>query len=80
MLSVRGMGSIRKLQPGHGGFLNVYNRIGLVGVLGILTLIAGMALLALVNLQIAAGVGLAIAGVGLVAYGLVSNLLAAFGL
>lgn len=55
-------------------------RIGLTGVLGLLLLIVGIALLGLVDLQIAAGVALVVAGIGLLAHGLIKSMLAVFGM
>jgi hypothetical protein len=55
-------------------------RLGLAGVLGVLLMIVGIAILALENLLIAGGVALVIAGIGMVAYGMVKSMLGAFGL
>lgn len=55
-------------------------RLGLTGLLGVLLMLVGVALLGLVDLRIAGGVAMVIAGIGLVAYGLVQSMMAAFGL
>lgn len=55
-------------------------RIGLSGILGLLLLIVGIALLGLVDLRIAGGVALVVAGIGLLAHGLIKGMLGAFGL
>ena len=53
---------------------------GVGGVVGILAMLVGIALVAEANLQIAAGIALVIAGVGLLARGLIKSVLAAMGM
>jgi len=55
-------------------------KLGLAGITGVLVLFGGIGLLAWVNLKIAAGVAFVVAGLGLVVYGMVTNLLASFGM
>lgn len=55
-------------------------RIGISGALGLLLLVVGIALLGLVDLRIAAGVALVVAGIGLLAHGLIKSILGAFGM
>ena len=56
------------------------DKLGAKGIVGILVLLGGIAVIALQNLLIAAGIGLVVVGVVLVAWGLVSGLLASFGM
>jgi hypothetical protein len=58
----------------------VIDKLGIAGVLGVFVLFGGIGLLAWVNLAIAAGVAFVVAGIGLVVYGMVSNLLASLGM
>ncbi|MEF8812612.1 MAG: hypothetical protein V5A55_02185 [Halovenus sp.] len=58
----------------------MFNRLGLAGVLGFLVLLGGIAVLAWQNLFIAGGIALVLAGLGLIVYGLVTNLVSALGL
>ena len=58
----------------------MFGKLGLKGALGVLLLLAGIAVIALQNLIIAAGIGLVVVGFVLVAWGLVSGLLASFGM
>jgi hypothetical protein len=55
-------------------------RLGFVGVLGVVFILGGIALVALESLVIAGGIALVIAGFGLAVYGIVTNLLGAFGM
>ena len=54
--------------------------LGPLGIVGILMLVAGIGLIAYENLVIAAGLALAIAGLGLAVRSLVSGMLKQFGL
>ncbi|WP_436928734.1 DUF7470 family protein [Halosimplex halobium] len=56
------------------------DKLGAAGIVGVLVVVAGIGLLAWINPLIAAGMGLVVAGLGLLVYGLVSNLLASFGM
>lgn len=56
------------------------DKLGLKGALGVLLLLGGIAVIALQNPIIAAGIGLVVVGFVLVAWGLVSGLLASFGM
>ena len=56
------------------------DKLGGVGVAGIVVLLAGIGLVAWQNLLLAAGLALVVGGLGLVVYGLVTSLLASFGL
>lgn len=58
----------------------MFDKLGIAGLLGLLLALGGIGLLATVNLYIAAGVAFVVAGIGLVAYGIVTNLLASFGM
>lgn len=55
-------------------------KLGGLGLLGVLLLLAGIAVIASVNLYIAAGMGLIVVGIVLVVYGFVSGLLGSLGL
>ncbi len=54
--------------------------LGIAGILGLALLIAGVALATWVNLLIGSALALVIAGLGLIVYGLVTNLMRAMGL
>jgi len=54
--------------------------LGVAGVVGFLLLTGGIALLAYVDLLIGGGVAAVIAGLGMVLYGLISNLLGKMGM
>jgi len=56
------------------------DKLGLPGVAGVVVLFAGIGLVAWQNLILAAGLALVVSGLGLVVYGLVTSLLASFGL
>jgi hypothetical protein len=56
------------------------DRLGVTGVLGVLFLLGGVVLLATVSLRVAAGVALVVAGMGMVASGLVKGMMRSFGL
>jgi len=56
------------------------DKLGAKGIVGVLLLVAGVAVIALQNLIIAAGIGLVVLGFVLTAWGLVSGLLASFGM
>lgn len=57
----------------------MFDKLGAVGVLGFLFMLGGISVLAYVDLVLAAGVALIIAGLGMVAYGLVSSAMKALG-
>jgi hypothetical protein len=67
-----------KARPGGGG--DVLDKLGAAGIVGILVILGGIGLIAWVNPLIAAGIGLVVAGVGLILYGVVTNVLASFGM
>ncbi|MUV90751.1 hypothetical protein GJ629_13280 [Halapricum sp. CBA1109] len=56
------------------------DKLGTLGIVGIVVTVAGLAIVAWQNLLLAAGLAIMLAGVGLVAAGLVKNVLASFGL
>lgn len=56
------------------------DRLGAAGLVGAALSLAGIAVVTYVNLLLGAGLALMFAGLGLVVYGLVTNLLASFGL
>lgn len=56
------------------------DKIGLAGVAGVLVLFGGIALVASQNLYLAAGLAFVVAGLCLVVYGIVSNVLSSLGL
>ena len=58
----------------------MFDKLGLAGVLGVLVLLGGIGLLAWVRPLVAAGVAFVVAGLGLVVYGVVTNLLASLGM
>jgi hypothetical protein len=58
----------------------MFDKLGTKGIVGVLLLLAGIAVIAYVNLLIAAGIGLVVLGFVLTAWGLVSGLMSSFGL
>ncbi|WP_226011533.1 DUF7470 family protein [Halomicrobium salinisoli] len=56
------------------------DKLGIAGVLGVLVMLGGIVLVAWQNLILAAGLAFVVAGLGLIVYGMVTNLLSAFGL
>jgi hypothetical protein len=58
----------------------MFDKLGAKGLVGLLVLVAGVAVIALENVLIAAGIGLVVVGVVLVAWGLVSGLMESFGM
>ncbi|WP_338726791.1 hypothetical protein [Haladaptatus sp. DJG-WS-42] len=56
------------------------DKLGTGGLIGLIVLVAGLGVIAYANPLIAAGLALVLVGVGLVAKGLVSGLLSAFGM
>jgi len=58
----------------------MFGKLGTKGIVGVLLLLAGIAVIAYVNLLIAAGIGLVVLGFVLTAWGLVSGLMSSFGL
>ncbi|WP_327053330.1 DUF7470 family protein [Halomicrococcus gelatinilyticus] len=58
----------------------MFDKLGAKGLVGLLVLVAGVAVIALENILIAAGIGLVVVGVVLVAWGLVSGLMESFGM
>ena len=58
----------------------MFGKLGLKGIVGVLLLLGGIAVIALQNLLIAAGIGLVVVGFVLVAWGLISGLLSSFGM
>lgn len=58
----------------------MFDKLGIAGVLGVLVMMGGIALLAWVDLWIAAGVAFVVAGVGLITYGMVTSLLSSLGM
>ena len=58
----------------------MFDKLGAKGIVGVLLLLAGIAVIAYVDPIIAAGIGLVVVGFVLTAWGLVSGLLASFGM
>jgi hypothetical protein len=56
------------------------DKLGMAGILGVLIMLGGIAIVAWQNLFLAAGLAFVVAGIGLIVYGMVTNLLSAFGL
>ncbi len=55
-------------------------KIGAVGIVGLLFVLGGISLVALIEPIIAGGLALVIAGIGLLAYGLISSFMQSMGL
>lgn len=58
----------------------MFNKLGVKGIAGVLVLLAGIGVVAWRDPIVAAGIGLVVFGVVLTAWGLVSGLMASFGL
>jgi hypothetical protein len=58
----------------------MFDKLGAKGIVGVLALIAGIGVIAVQSIIIAAGIGLVVVGFVLTAWGLVSGLLANFGM
>jgi len=58
----------------------MFEKLGIAGVVGVVLMLGGIAVVAWQNLFLAGGLALVIAGLGLVVFGLVKNLLASFGM
>ena len=58
----------------------MFDKLGAKGIVGVLLLLGGIAVIALQNPIIAAGIGLVVVGFVLVAWGLISGLLSSFGM
>jgi len=56
------------------------SKLGIPGIIGFLFMIGGIVVVAVENLFIAGGLALVIAGLGLLVYGMVTNLLSALGM
>lgn len=56
------------------------DKLGISGVAGVIIVLGGIGLVAWQNLILAAGLALVVGGVGLIVYGLVTSLLASFGM
>lgn len=58
----------------------MFDKLGFAGVIGLLLMLGGVAAVASQSLIIAGGIALVVAGLGLVVFGLVKNLLASLGM
>jgi hypothetical protein len=56
------------------------DKLGIAGILGVVVMLGGIALVAWQAPIVAAGIAFVVAGLGLIVYGMVQNLLTAFGL
>ncbi|MCW8173129.1 DUF7470 family protein [Natrialba swarupiae] len=56
------------------------DKLGPVGIVGIVILLAGIGLVAYVNIYIAAGLALILAGMGLIVKSLITRMLQSFGM
>jgi hypothetical protein len=56
------------------------DKLGAAGLLGVLLMVGGVAVVAFESLLVAGGIALVIAGLGLLVFGLVKNLLASLGI
>ncbi|WP_135305807.1 DUF7470 family protein [Haloarcula amylovorans] len=56
------------------------DKLGVAGIAGVVILFGGIGLVAWQNLILAAGLALVVGGMGLIVYGLVTSLLASFGM
>ncbi|WP_018256828.1 DUF7470 family protein [Halomicrobium katesii] len=58
----------------------MFDKLGIAGLLGVVVMLGGIALVAWQAPIVAAGIAFVVAGLGLIVYGMVTNLLSAFGL
>jgi hypothetical protein len=58
----------------------MFDKLGVPGILGLLVMLSGIAVVAIENIVLAGGIALVIAGLGLVVFGLLKNLLSSFGM
>ena len=58
----------------------MFDKLGAKGIVGVLLLLGGIAVIAIQNIIIAAGIGLVVVGFVLVAWGLITGLLSSFGM
>jgi hypothetical protein len=58
----------------------MFDKLGIPGIVGVLCMLGGIVVVALESLLIAGGLALLVAGLGLVIFGLVKNLLSSFGM
>jgi hypothetical protein len=58
----------------------MFDKLGVAGLLGVLLLFGGIGLIAWQNLIVGGGVALVVAGLGLVVYGMITNLLTSMGM
>jgi len=58
----------------------MFDKLGIPGVLGVLFMLGGIAVVAFENPILAGGLALVVAGLGLIVFGLVKNLLSSFGM
>jgi hypothetical protein len=58
----------------------MFDKLGVAGLLGVLLLFGGIGLIAWQNLVVGGGVALVVAGLGLVVYGMITNLLTSMGM
>lgn len=56
------------------------DKLGVAGVVGLLLMLGGVAAVASQSLVIAGGIALVVAGLGLIVFGIVKNLLASLGM
>jgi len=56
------------------------DKLGLPGIVGVVVMLGGIGLVAWVNVLLAAGLAFVIAGMGLIVFGMIQNLMTAFGL
>ena len=56
------------------------DKLGFAGVVGLLLMLGGVAAVASQSLVIAGGIALVVAGLGLIVFGIVKNLLASLGM
>lgn len=58
----------------------MFDKLGAVGLLGVVLMLGGVAVVALESLLVAAGIAFVVAGLGLVVFGLVKNLVSSLGM
>jgi len=56
------------------------DKLGIAGVLGVVVMLGGIAVVAWQAPIVAAGIAFVVAGLGLIVYGMIKNLMTAFGL
>lgn len=58
----------------------MFDKLGVAGLLGVVVMLGGIGLVAWQAPVVAAGIAFVVAGLGLIVYGMIQNLMTAFGM